>query len=74
MACNCIEVVDQKLKERNTRLQATIIFSDPMRHTVSLGTEQLEKGRGKAKAVAMLPTFCPFCGVRYVEAEAKTDG
>ncbi len=69
MACTCIETVDAKLAERNTRIMIPITFS--LRGSVDPGprpmivTEQIEKGRGKQKAVGMFASFCPFCGVAY---------
>lgn len=67
MACNCITEVDEKLKDYNTKISPTIIFKSPSYVTVTLVTEQIEKGRGKKKAVTMLPSHCPFCGVKYEE-------
>ena len=69
MACTCIETVNQKLASRNTRLVSTIVFTQPGGEYPLIRTEPAESGRGKAKACAMLPTFCPFCGVRYREED-----
>jgi predicted Zn-ribbon and HTH transcriptional regulator len=67
MTCTCIETVNEKLKERNTRLEIPIMLrfkGEPRQDDrVIIRTEQVETGRGKAKAVAMFPTYCPFCGV-----------
>ncbi|PZR89667.1 MAG: hypothetical protein DI537_20700 [Stutzerimonas stutzeri] len=65
MTCDCISNVNDLLKSRNTRIASTIVFSSPVKETVTIVTEQIEKGRGKAKACAMLPTYCPFCGTHY---------
>lgn len=68
MACNCVEEVNEKLKERNTRLSQALMFSKKGRENnpdLMLQTEQIETGRGKQKAVSMFLTFCPFCGVKY---------
>jgi hypothetical protein len=69
MSCDCIDVVNAKLAERNTRLLLPITLSqlanpdEPQRLLVE--TEQVERGRGKKKACSMFATFCPFCGVAY---------
>ena len=76
MACNCIEIVDEKLKERNTKLEIPIILrfkGEPARdQRVLIKTEQIQTGRGKAKSVAMFPTYCPFCGAEY-DADLKAE-
>ncbi|MDK4730520.1 hypothetical protein [Rhizobium phaseoli] len=65
MACTCVETVNAKLKERNTRLEQAMMFGECNHDRLMLRTEQVETGRGKPKAVAMFLTFCPFCGVKY---------
>ncbi|CAD7023301.1 hypothetical protein REJC140_00160 [Pseudorhizobium endolithicum] len=72
MTCTCIETVNEKLAERNTRLTLPLVFGrkpgEPER--LMIVTEQIETGRGKAKAVGMFATCCPFCGVKYEGAAA----
>lgn len=63
MACDCIEVVDEKLKAHNTRLSLAMCFR-PTRERLMIATEVAEKKRG-ARPTIMFPTFCPFCGVKY---------
>lgn len=65
MACNCVETVNEKLKERNTRLTQAIVLGECSHDGLMLETEQVETGRGKPKKVSMFLTFCPFCGVKY---------
>lgn len=71
MACSCIEIVDAKLAERNSRIMLPIMFGDDQTKRPMIVTEQIEKGRGKAKAVGMFATFCPFCGVE-LKASARS--
>lgn len=76
MACDCIARMDELLRPHNTRLGLTISFGRDAAAYLTIMTEQIERGRGKPKAVAMLPTFCPFCGTSYqaaAEAEAVSN-
>lgn len=76
--CECISAVNAKLAERNTRLhEPIIIFGGPRAEgQLFVETEQVEKGRGKAKAVSMLTSYCPFCGEKHPDplaVETKVD-
>ena len=65
--CDCADKVDGGLAAGNTRLTRALVFSDKGEHgpNLLLQTEQIEKGRGKQKAVSMFLNFCPFCGEKY---------
>jgi hypothetical protein len=71
MPCNCADTIDDKLKDRNTRLTRAIVFSQrhPDNPNLMIVTEQIESGRGKKKACGMFASFCPFCGTRYEPEE-----
>lgn len=60
--CDCINLVNEKLKDRNLKLSSTFSFSGLER--VALVTTTLDPQRKKGPAL-MLPTYCPFCGERY---------
>lgn len=64
MSCDCLKTMNDRLAERNTKLPETLVFSKPSYLTVTLTTELVAKKRG-ARAVGVIPTFCPFCGTRY---------
>ncbi|WP_313335734.1 hypothetical protein [Sphingobium yanoikuyae] len=66
--CNCIAEVNKTLAQHNTMLVFTL-FGTPSR--VIVDTTQVETGRGKKKAAAMIATFCPFCGERYEPEPAR---
>lgn len=74
MACDCIDVMDAKLAEHNTRLVGTLVFprdGSPSYTKVTLSTEKLNtRSRVVASAWA---TFCPFCGERYVPLAAVAE-
>lgn len=63
-ACNCRERINAGLAQHNTRIAGYFSLEG---HKVgepwAVETVQIEKGRGKAKAVAIFASFCPFCGV-----------
>jgi hypothetical protein len=64
--CKCINEMNQELGKHNTRLSLMITFDGGT--YPAIGTEQIERGRGKARAKAVLPTYCPFCGAKYDHA------
>lgn len=69
-SCNCMAEVDAMLKDRNTRLANQLVLcrgggKQSLVCTPVIGTEQIETGRGKAKAVGVVCQFCPFCGTEY---------
>ncbi|TIT24443.1 MAG: hypothetical protein E5W70_03825 [Mesorhizobium sp.] len=71
MACECIEILDAQLAERNSRLAVGFTFGTAERPGYvfpALSTEKIDK-RNRDK-VGAIPTFCPFCGVKYREDEA----
>jgi hypothetical protein len=65
MTCKCVGTINEKLLTRNTRLTQAMMLGPCDHDGLMLETEQVETGRGKAKAVAMFLTYCPFCGVKY---------
>ncbi len=61
--CDCIEQIDAKLAERNSKLQVGFTFGTPDRPGFTfpaLTTDKIDK-RNRDKMGA-IPTFCPFCG------------
>jgi hypothetical protein len=54
----CFELVDEKLKENNTRLSFNLFnWSD-----VFVATERIENLRDGKRAKVVIASFCPFCG------------
>lgn len=65
--CNCIKEMDEKLAEYNTKLMLTMGFprdGTPSYCLPHIDTEKIEKRKRLGPALAV-PTFCPFCGVKY---------
>lgn len=71
MACNCYEAVNKKLVEHNTKVAFYFILDyDKGGMPWPIETSQIEKGRGKKKAMGLFASFCPFCGVALKKAPA----
>lgn len=68
MACECLTQMDERLAKHNSRIQTQFSFSgdnlSDVLCTPYIGTEKIDRARRK-KAVGVIPTFCPFCGVKY---------
>ncbi|PKP92260.1 MAG: hypothetical protein CVT77_09555 [Alphaproteobacteria bacterium HGW-Alphaproteobacteria-16] len=76
MTCTCIEEMDAKLAEHNTRLSVTLGFphdGSPAFVRPHLQTEKIETRKRVGPALAV-PSFCPFCGTRYEIAPATPAG
>lgn len=65
--CNCMERVNEKLKERNTKLSVSFCLSRDLSEMDAMPMIQVEKVDRKlrTKPISVIPTFCPFCGVKY---------
>lgn len=67
MTCDCITVMDGKLREHNTKLSLTFSFSrtgGPSFTLPTIGTEKIETRKRVGPALA-IASFCPFCGTKY---------
>jgi hypothetical protein len=64
LPCDCRERIDAQLAEHNTRIQPFFTLgSNRVGMPFGICTAQVEKGRGKPKAMSLFASFCPFCGV-----------
>ena len=65
-SCDCIEASRAKLAEMNTALVVT--FNMRGDTYPKLMVEKADK-KNRARPAMVIPTFCPFCGVKYVRSE-----
>lgn len=71
MACDCYEKANKALGEHNTRIKSFFFISGSrVGMPWPIETTQVEKGRGKPKAMGLLASFCPMCGVSLKEPPA----
>lgn len=67
MTCACIDEMNAKLAEKNSRLQVTFSFprhGGPSQTRPLIGTEKIVT-RQRGSACLAIPSFCPFCGASY---------
>ncbi len=70
-ACQCRVKVNEKLKPFNTQITAVYsISAGGLGMPLPISTSQIETGRGKAKAMGLYASFCPFCGVSLKDPAA----
>ncbi len=71
--CDCLNLVNAKLKAHNTRLSTGLAINlktGACCEYPGIMHEKIDKKLRTKQAEAIL-TFCPFCGVRYVADEER---
>lgn len=74
--CDCMTKVNDSLKDRNTRLQTSFILTrdlSGMDCTPLMAVEKLDTAK-RVRAMSVIPTFCPFCGVKYPRKGEEGEG
>jgi hypothetical protein len=71
-SCTCIADFNKRLEQHNTRIDEGLMrINGDWVTRPTIASEQIERGRGKKKAVRIVPTFCPFCGTPYDQDAAS---
>lgn len=74
--CDCMTMVNESLKSRNTRLASGFILTEDLGGMDCLPLVAVEKidTSKRGKATSVIPTFCPFCGVKYPRKGEEGEG
>lgn len=73
MSCDCISEMNAKLEPLNTKLSETFSIprdGSPAYTTVTIQTEKIVS-RQRGRAVLAIPSFCPFCGIKFDREASK---
>ena len=63
MSCDCMEKANKALAPHNTRIEQVFsVMGSGLRLRWPISTKQVEKGRGKPKAMGLFASYCPLCG------------
>jgi hypothetical protein len=68
MTCHCLTEIDELLAEHNGRLSLTISFGTGGAYPTIM-TEKIDKKK-RGQTPVILPTYCPFCGLKYEKKDA----
>ena len=58
--CRCVAKVDRLLKEKHTTVETTLFTG-----MVAVRTSLTHDAPKRTRAVIVIASFCPFCGVQY---------
>lgn len=77
MNCNCINQIDDKLREKNLKLTGFAFIMPDFRLNPTVSTEWLDKDKAprgqKRNPPAMFASHCPFCGTPVEKPKASND-
>lgn len=67
MACECMARFNERLADHNTRIVEMISLSGNLTEALCTPHIEVEKidAKKRGRAMGVIATFCPFCGVRY---------
>ena len=70
MSCMCIDKLNEKLEEDERRAKLEVTFTMDGQMYPYMSAIYRKGTQIKERHIAIIPTFCPFCGKRY-EKKAK---
>jgi hypothetical protein len=71
--CNCINEIDELLKQHNTKLVLAMSLRKGVPTKTCIKTEKIETSK-RLGPINIVPQCCPFCGAEYIDdAEANTN-
>ncbi|MFZ5739615.1 MAG: hypothetical protein ACOY6K_22335 [Pseudomonadota bacterium] len=69
MLCDCISIVNEDLRQHNTKLSTTFSrVGTQLFVRLLIRTEKINP-RGKGGPMLVTPSYCPFCARKLVEAD-----
>jgi hypothetical protein len=76
MNCDCVEKLDERLKEKNLHIVGGSFVMSSFEFRVTIATDWLDKKAAKRgeKPPPMMASHCPFCGKEIAEFRSEGRG
>ncbi len=74
MSCNCVEEVNQRIKDKNVRIGVglTLIENKRLSVVVLVAAEKIDKKK-RGRVPSLIATYCPFCGKKWEEDKGENE-
>lgn len=73
--CKCLSKVRKILAKSNTRVDMVSLVNfktGKIRESLKIATARIDR-RQRTKVRTLLPSFCPFCGEKYLKENANAN-
>jgi len=75
VTCDCYQKINSELAAHNTKIASYFTLDESrVGRPWPIETVQLEKGRGKPKAMGLFASYCPICGKSLRGEQANSHG